>query len=469
MCVHKENLQRRTTASLLHLIVTEQEIETWFQSEFQNKLPKCSEEVSKVKKEEPKIIPKHEVSVLSLNSIKEFKKLSKKFSYYKYILLPAKDNPKIKDTVILFAGGPGSVDSKYLASNQLDNYQVLIADYLGMGLNELRNIKAGEDDQYFDLDHHAKIIHQIIKNEKKLKKIENYILWGHSFGSEAAIIVGSHLSLQKNKYERPLAILVGGVFDFYSPTKEEQWGNTPNSSQIRKGDNGETEVVPKRISDRWCVLPDGPTSTECLDDNVFKLLTTEERKIVTEKIQKLFSTYTDFSHANTEQYLFRDAFHREVITNVETAAQFLRKYLVEGGRSDLYCWYKNKYADIPWRRLAGSASHRASSDSLTCHRWRGYAWCACFKNTRAFDELYQISESTPIYYVNGENDSQTPLEGALANYNKQKSKNKYFLKVPGGGHYIYAHKDEKYKINTNKLLEIIFLGKGEEFKKLLIN
>ena len=386
------NWEKRFSERTQNILDSRKEIEDWFQSEFKDKLPKCPEDVLQVKKQQTKTIPKHEMSVLALNSIKEFKKLSKKFPQYKYILLPAKNNHKNKDTVVLFAGGPGSVDSKYLASNQLDNYQVLIADYLGMGLNEIKYIKAGVDDQYFDLDHHAKIIHQIIKNEKKLKNIKNYILWGHSFGSESAIIVGSYLSQQKNKHERPLVILAGGVFDFYNPSKEEHWGKTPDPEQIRKGDNGETEAVPKRISDRWCVLPDGPTSNECLDENVYKLLSVDERKTVTEKVQKLFSNYTNFSHATTEQYLFRDAFHREVITNVETAAQFLRKYIGESDRSYLYCWYKNKYADVPWRRLAGSASLRASSDSLTCHRWRGYEWCSCFKNTRAFDDFYQISD-----------------------------------------------------------------------------
>lgn len=429
--------EKRFSERTQNILDSRKEIENWFQSEFKDKLPICPEVAPQVKKQEPKIIPKHRVSTLQLNSIKEFKKLAKKFPRYKYIILPAKKRPQNKDTVILFAGGPGSVDSKYLAGNQLDEYQVLIADYLGMGLNEIKDIRAGVDDQYFDLDHHARIIHQIIKNEKKHKRINNYILWGHSFGSESAIIVGSYLSQLKNKQERPLAILAGGVFDFYSPTKEEQWGKILDPSQIRKGDNGETEAVPKRMVDQWCVLPDGPTSNDCLDNSVLNLLKVDEKKVATEKIQKLFKNYSDFSHATTEQYLFRDAFHREVITNVENAAKFLRRYITKDDHSDLYCWYKKNYADIPWRRLGGSASLRASSDSLTCHRWRGYDWCACFKNTHAFDDSYQIADSTPIYYVNGENDSQTPIDGALANYNKQKTANKYFLKVPGGGHYIY--------------------------------
>jgi pimeloyl-ACP methyl ester carboxylesterase len=387
---------------------------------------------------------------VDLSKIDGLALLANKLGSFKYKVIPPIVSPKKNQplkTVIMFAGGPGTVLSERSQLLPLRDYQVIVADYVGMGENRIANIRAGRDDQNMNLDVYSKLIEEIVKQEKNAHGLGEYVLWGHSFGSVAATIVGSHLSSKPTldqKY-RPKGVLIGGVFGF------TQAAPSP-SLKIQSHPNAGIQWAPRVTGDKVCVLPEG---SNCFDDKVFSLLSPDETFKARKAISSIYSGYQQ-NNPTALQSFFRDAFHWEAAQNPQSAAQFLKKSLLTSNNSGLYCWYKMNFSQIPWLNRETSASLMASIASLLCVTQSEAPECRCFSTKTPYDTRYQIRQPTKIIYVNGESDTQTPIEGALRHFRLESNPNKSFLKVCHAGHQIYGKPGTPGIVDLSELLDATF-------------
>jgi pimeloyl-ACP methyl ester carboxylesterase len=393
---------------------------------------------------------------VDLSKVDGFSSLSKKIYKFKYQVIPPgipPQNGKPLKTVVIFAGGPGSVLSDNAAQQQQRDYQVIVADYVGMGKNAMSNIRAGVDDQNMSLDIYANLIAQVIKQEKDDHNLGDYVLWGLSFGSVAATVVGSHLSSlpdSERKY-RPTGVLLGGVVSFTRASADGPSDSHSASESQGSPDKG-IQWRPSVVGDRVCVLPEGKT---CFDEKIFALLSPEERVAARMKISETFTGFQR-DHLNTMQSFFRDAFHWEAAHSPQDAANFLRKYFLSGNSSRLYCWYKSNFSQIPWLNRETSASLMASITALNCGPYPENSDCRCFSSAKHYDSSYQIRPPTKINYLNGESDTQTPIDGALRHFELESNPNKSFLKVCHAGHLPYGPPGTLGNVDPSALLEATF-------------
>lgn len=173
---------------------------------------------------------------------------------------------------------------------------------------------------------------------------------------------------------------------------------------------------------------------------------------------KISETFTGFQrdHLNTMQSFFRDAFHWEAAHSPQDAANFLRKYFLSGNSSRLYCWYKSNFSQIPWLNRETSASLMASITALNCGPYPENSDCRCFSSAKHYDSSYQIRPPTKINYLNGESDTQTPIDGALRHFELESNPNKSFLKVCHAGHLPYGPPGTLGNVDPSALLEATF-------------
>jgi hypothetical protein len=182
------------------------------------------------------------------------------------------------------------------------------------------------------------------------------------------------------------------------------------------------------------------------------LLPSEERGIVARKIQALYQG-ADREHLSPVQSLFRDAFHLEASTRSEQAVEFLRKYFLGEPQTGLYCWYLKNFNGIPWLNRETSPSLMASVRSHNCLAYPDSSKCKCFKHQSVYRSNYQISSPVRVIYVNGDSDTQTPVEGAKKHFALQQNANKFFLEVCRGGHRLYSSDGEPGTVNPDRVFD----------------
>jgi hypothetical protein len=244
-----------------------------------------------------------------------------------------------------------------------------------------------------------------------------------SFGTVTATQVGAELSRKK---PAPKAVLLTGVV----PSVSEK--------EKKSGRGGSEVKIPQTGADpdfsKGCVLKG---MVECVDHEVLKLLTSDERI----KFQKKVAGLARGSEDSALRALVRDAFHWEFAHGPKQGADFLRRYILADDHvAAMNCWYGQKFLEIPWINRYKSASQLAFYQANNCYgrtkadQLRSQE-CACLPDIQEYHSSnFQIKPPTKIYYINGDVDSQTPIEGAEQHFNDQKNSEKAFLKICGGGH-----------------------------------
>ena len=383
-------------------------------------------------------------------------------SEFKYDVIAPRNPPEPGEpikTLVVFAGGPGNVFSRELGKFQSDDYQVLVADYAGMGKNALKTLTPGKDDQNLNLDDFANLMEKVIRKEIDSGQMKDYVLQGHSFGSVGATVVGSHLSNlpDTDKRYRPKGILIGGVAGFLNSPRPPHSSRGPAQLPL--------EWVPRIINNHVCILPQGH---QCFDDKILEeILKPKKKKRISARLAKLYKSFSQEDPSPLQSFV-RDALHWEASTNPRRAAEFLEKYFHPFDPGGLYCWYKTNFNDIVFLHREENASMMASVAALNCHLNEGRdPRCGCFKKNKPYTSLnYQIGPGTKLHYVNGDADGQTPLGGAKAHFDLQATTNKAFLEVCGGGHSLYSPPEEKGRVSFTKLLDVTFTSTAEEFSRI---
>lgn len=358
--------------------------------------------------------------------------LSKSLAKFSYVVIPPKVSIKNKPlkTIFFFAGGPGNIYSDALERMQLEHYQVVIADYIGMGMNQISPLFPGIGDQFMNLENYAVLIEKLIRKEVDAHQIGRFVLVGGSFGSVGATVVGSHLSkLQEAKY-RPSLVLLSLIMPFADQEHRDQT-NAQTGYQI--------EWTPRKVKEKICILPQGP---DCFDDIVLEKLTLTKRQAATKAIENAFENFNANKQTSLQRF-FRDAFHWEVAQQPKKAADFLNQAVHDDGSFDfekLHCWFEKEYDHLPWNHRYRTASFMASIESHSCQSndTEKEFHCSCFtKQTPYTAKNFQISDPVPVIYVNGTEDSQTSLTGAMKHYDSQRKTEKKFFKLCGLGHEVF--------------------------------
>lgn len=376
-------------------------------------------------------------------SVPSSEELSKVLPEFKYVVVPPKGprSEKRIRTLFSFAGGPKSI-SGGIEESQMDSYQLIVADYVGLGLNEIHPTRSGVDDQFMNLEIYSRLIELIVRQEVDAGNVSDFVVEGGSYGSVGATAVAAHLSKLENSLYRPKLAFLNKVVTF----KDLQASSTskPKGSPAKVTQDHQIEWVPKRMVEKICVLPKGP---ECFDDVVLAKLTKNRRR---DTVSVLEDLYKGFSIETKEPlpWFFRDAFHWEVAQQTAKAATFLNDVIIPGGSLDygkLRCWFEKDFDNLPWNNRYQSASATASIEAHVCQVFQGSSGsnCGCFlRQTPYTSSNFQISPSVPILYVNGTEDSQTSIGGALAHYESQSNPNKRFIRLCGVGHEIFIKKGQ---------------------------
>ena len=390
---------------------------------------------------------------IDLNTVSGVSDTLKNLGKFKYRVIPPREAPPkgqpIK-TVFMFAGGPGNVLSKDMKIAQFQNAQIIVADYIGMGDNTLPQVRSGVDDQDMNLNIYAELIEKIVQVERAKFQMGDYVLQGHSFGSVGATVVGAHLSNSTNldASMKPKAVILSGVVDYVDGHQ------TRNTTPIKGID-----WVPRVSANKICILPEGAS---CFDDRIFQSLTRHELDAVRKKIERIYSSF-DPQRPTAMQSFLRDAFHWSAASSPEIGVAFLRNYFLPENSSTLYCWYKDYFDQIPWISRVTGPSMSASIESHSCTTiYAEPKICSCFKRNKPYTSDYQIAAPTKILYVNGDQDSQTPLAGAKNHFDSQKNKNKKFLKVCAG-HGIFPMSPNNKSVDFEDLVSTGFDETGDSF------
>lgn len=319
-----------------------------------------------------------------------------------------------KGAVIYFQGGPGDLFEPFERGSS--DYNEIAFNDIGVGDNSL-DLDKGVRWESFSAANQAEILQRILKKEK----ITNYVLSGASFGSVTATRVGAELS---RKAPAPQGVLLVGVV----PSVTEKAGRG-GGSKVKIPQTGAGPDFAQ-----GCVLKG---TEDCVDHEVLKLLTADERI----RFQKKITELAEGPENLALRALIRDAFHWEFAHGPQKGADFLRGYLLVGDHvTAMNCWYKQRFLEIPWINRYKSASQLAFYQRNNCYgRTKADQMksqeCACLPEIEEYHSAnFQIKPPTKLYYMNGTVDSQTPIEGAEQHFKDQKNSEKAFLKICGGGH-----------------------------------
>ena len=365
---------------------------------------------------------------------------------FHYNVIPAKK--KSKGTVIRFQGGPA--DLLQYSRFELADYDVIAFNDIGVGDNSFK-IENDFDWKTLDFKNETEIIKRILKQEN----VKNYVLNGASFGSVSATVIGHELSQSTNP---PQAVLLVGVL----PAANDRALPTGKDPVVIN----DTGSPPDFGTDRTCVLK---TIRSCADGEILRFLTPSEKAQFEKKMQEL-KTAEDLKPLRP---LFRDALHWEYVRSPERAAQFLRQYILnQKDFSAMNCWYKTDFAEIPWVDRFKTASQMAFYTKNNCFissPQRRNDNCQCLPDLNNYDPKdYPFQPSIKLFYVNGDSDSQTPLDGAKLHFSGQQTSQKVFLTVCGGGHLPVRNVADKVErtIAADQAFQFIFNGDLKGFATL---
>jgi pimeloyl-ACP methyl ester carboxylesterase len=334
---------------------------------------------------------------------------SETFEYH-YLIKQKSNDPKVP-TIIFLPGGPGGTsinmgfmtegetglpfDFLELAFGLPKNYNVILTDPRGRGCNF---------DSNKPLSHDAFRTHYLASDVLAMiskLNLKNYILLGHSYGTTLATEIASRAG--KGEAPPPKAVVLAGVVGkYFEPLEQDnafqnEWILVRNSLPIKLRDQFPatlSEFTNKKLyplglrGELWLnYIKNYLTQGVALLAGKPILPTLNDRlKIILSKNLNNITLLKDDVSENESQ-----------IEGLDTEPIFVQIACRELFNSEDECKRRN----IP-------------TDSL-------------------YDSKYwQIN--SPIYYIEGENDPNTPMAQAKYHFFNQNNPNKYFISVPRAGH-----------------------------------
>lgn len=335
------------------------------------------------------------------------------FKYYYQYIKKAND---LETTIIVIPGGPGGSsidllpDSPYFDWTQIlygfaSKYNAILTDPRTIGCNKT-NIDFPSET--FTSENVANDIISIIKS----LKLDNYVIYGHSYGTVVATLIGK--SASDGLIPPPKAIVMSGTLGHYFKNHKNEvlpyyykaWGNVrsylPLSIQ---------ELFPKR--DDWSDY----------SENINAIMPFE------------IPVKTWFN------FVFSNLTEGGIYTNRKLINPFLNKLLLlDKHDSDELLKLKKEVLSfaLPPEDALPRLTLKPFHNSIWCKEMEEKQGPECsaqnYSFTNPFDSKYFQIDEIPIIYIQGEFDTSVPMDKAIYHYSNQLNKNKFFLVAKDGGH-----------------------------------
>lgn len=344
----------------------------------------------------------------------------KSFDEFKYMTFPKKNFDPNKFTLVYIPGGPGGAVSyapgEIFSLKQLPaDIQFLFLDLRGTGIN----LELGEEDPK-NLST-AKSVDDIIEVLKHAR-LSNYVIWGNSYGTIVATQLTHRLeAIQFN--QMPKATVLEGTFGkAYAYSKHFYEG------------------FEARLRDFYSQMP------------------TRSRTLVAQ-LRKEIATDNSYEHAM--KYSFLEAAYSESSKRYTVFDRAIEKYLlgrdgsaaIVGAEEPRFKTYSEMPSVLKGFYINQHIVCNEMVELNTREQQQEYMARADFKpletpcapevgSKTLYDSVnFQISQ-TPVIYLQGFNDFQTPLPSALHHYFGQKNlvKGSGFSLIFGANHGIFDNK-----------------------------
>lgn len=329
---------------------------------------------------------------------------TRKFNYkYQFI-----ENGRDLPTIVHIPGGPGDT---YLTKTKkiegLIAFNHILIDPRGVGCNHNTDIP----DALLSTNEHATDIMRIIES----LNLQNYILYGISYGTVVATVMGEKFS-ELTEVPKPKAILLEGVVGKafeqgeYGGEFKKGWGNTLSNVDGLFEIFSDNSNLPYGYTnvEWWSLIKTTLSAFGGLSIQIFSALKNEDPRA-----EKLFE---EFTSSDTPNYLGRNRFYDWVACREIFPA-----------KNSLQGFWNGDFTDIDLQDFVDTYDSIESVDDLP-------GTCLNVELSTPYDSAEYQVRSIPLYYLQGENDPNTSLEQAKYHHAQQHSTDKYFIEVEKSGH-----------------------------------
>lgn len=319
----------------------------------------------------------------------------------KYYIDEATEKPR-RGTILYLCGGPGSSCPPRLPNPGLEGYDTITVDYLGIGDNRMLS-----QPQQMSADSQGKMVAALLDHLER----KDILLVGASYGTAVATVAASkytHLEKQKSKLQ---GVFITGVVGpslnaVYGPeflsNAQRAWTELSSSEQknfIKIYDQTSKNMNEKQRRD--------------LDNHLTQWLTSGATKAA--EILKSFMKYPKLH--------VKESVTDDVVTPESIEA--LWQIRASG------CELLEKISDFKQQKVFG--------DKVQLRIPVSPETCRCRLLPSKWDpNIYQIKD-IPVIYLNGGEDPNTPLTGAIKHFEGQKQVSRKILLIDrSGGHSIFV-------------------------------
>ncbi len=337
---------------------------------------------------------------------------------YKYQIIGDFDPEKL--LLVYLPGGPGrssindyadpDVLKKKTNSGVPKGLPYLFIDPRTVGCNW------GDEETYPDDSLRSDYLASDVLAVLKELKVKKYIIWGHSYGSQAATFVAGQA--EKGEGPRPNAILLSGV--------------------LGRGEADGSFAMKEQFKLEWNLIKPQ------LKPETIELLKLEEPLGYKSRVWE--NMISEAMKAGSILRNFSDApprFEHPLLTRLKN---------FETGNSVSLFWILDAYAApvVPSRNV----SHRSARlfDNVDCKEFSPHDNGFYFENAEFVDNPYYLNceskpfdrpydsakllTSSPIYYIIGTNDPAAPYKGAQYHYENQTRSHRNVIEFKGSGHVV---------------------------------
>lgn len=326
---------------------------------------------------------------------------------------------KVESTIIHIPGGPGQTAIGTEASKKSLLYNHIFIDPRGMGCNF--QPKSLMSDDLLASKHHASDIIAIIEN----LGLESYAIYGVSYGTVVATHI-SHLLKDRKEMPQPKAVVLEGVLgkamqgDEYEQNFKRQWedmkARIPGLGRLFQ----DSEKLPLAYtSSEWTTLLTTLLSYGGETAEVYFVALVNPHNYEEGRVKKVF-----------DKLLGKDEKHQELDVSIN------------------YTGYRRVYNNVGCKEIFDTSRYvnYLVGETFEVFDLADYleegldlegtvGLCTSVELSDPFDASdYQMTD-VPTYYVHGENDPRTSLEGAKYHFESQEGlSKKFFVEVTKAGH-----------------------------------
>ena len=335
---------------------------------------------------------------------------------FKFLTYPREAFSPDKYTLVVLPGGPGGAGSENYLEVLTSNAQLVFIDPRGTGLN-------------LDL---AKVNPELLSSEKTAEDImkvirtlglSNYSVWGESYGTVVATILVHKLEANKD-ISRPRSLVLEGTFN----------------KAVQLSDNFLWVDYDRRIKDFYSQLPQESfdllkelrrlqLNGNLLNQQIEDLFNVAQR----ESRDKRFETFNFEIKALIGEFETGVPEYREAV-GVDPAELF-------DSNPRLRAFYYNEWIMCKELMIASTREDLKKWSGTSAYGSLPIPCMPVMNNPNVYKSAnYQITQ-TPIVYLQGFNDFQTPFPEALDHKNAQLSlsDDSSFLLIMGGNHAVFTN------------------------------